>query len=67
MRSRPDVVEALGLDQRERDVAVERLVVREEHALLAALAEEPAHVVAAGRERLGLWRGAGVGGRRSFD
>ena len=49
----PHVVEAVGLDQRERDVAVEQLVVREEDALLPALAEEPAHVVAAGGERLG--------------
>ena len=34
----PDLVEAVGLDQRERDIAVEARVVREEDALLAALA-----------------------------
>ena len=35
-----DVVEALGLDQREGDVAVEQCVVGEVDLLLAALAEE---------------------------
>ena len=36
-------VEAVGLDQREGDVAVELGVVREVDALLRALAEERAH------------------------
>ena len=35
-----DVVEAFGLDSRERHVSVEARVVREEDALLAALTEE---------------------------
>ena len=58
----PDVVEAVGLDQRERDVAVEQLVVREEDALLAALAEEAAHGVAAGDEAIEGCSMAGAGG-----
>ena len=49
-RCAPERVEALGLDQRERDVAVEQRVVREEDALLGALAEEAPHLVAAGGE-----------------
>src|SRR5687768_14154435 len=38
-------IEPVGLDQRERDVPVQRLVMREKDLLLPALAQEPAHVV----------------------
>jgi len=41
------VVESLGLDQGEGDVAVEERVVGEVDLLLAALAEEAFHLVAA--------------------
>ena len=44
------LVEALGLDQREGDVAVEPLVAGQVDALLGALAEEALHLVAAGGE-----------------
>lgn len=53
----PDLVEPVRLDQRERDVAVEQRVVREEDALASALAEEPAHLVAARGEARWLGRG----------
>ena len=63
------VVEALGLDQGERDVAVEQLVVGEVNALLAALAEEALHHVAAtgkwGRFGLYRWGHPTVGDRGS--
>jgi len=52
------VVEAIGLDQGEGDVAVERRVVGEVDALLAALAQEALDDVAAG--------GEGGGYRSSF-
>src|SRR5262249_34258674 len=45
------VIETFGLDERDRDLAVEASVVREVHALLAALAEEVAQDVAAVRQR----------------
>ena len=51
-------VEAVRLDRRERDVAVELRVVREVDALAPALAEEALDVVAAAGE------GGGEGGRR---
>ena len=51
-RARADLVEALGLDQREGDVAVELRVVGEVDALLAALAEEARDRVAPVRDRL---------------
>ena len=60
-------VEAVGLDQREGDVAVELGVVREVDALLGALAEEGADGVAAAGERRGQRRRGGRGpGARSW-
>ena len=53
-----NLIEALRLDQRERDVAVEQLVVREVDALLAALSEEALHPVAPAREGVGLDAGS---------
>ena len=50
-------VEALGLDQREGDVAVEQRVVRQVDLLLAALAEEALHLVAAVAQRSRQWHG----------
>jgi hypothetical protein len=47
-------VEALGLDQRERNIAIEARVVREVDALLAALAEEAPHDIATARKGRGL-------------
>ena len=61
----PHLVEAVGLDQGERDVAVEERVMREEHALAPALAEELPHLVPAGGERLGRRAGGGLGGGRA--
>src|SRR5262249_62309924 len=49
----PCRVEPIGLDERDRDVALEPRVVRDVDALLAALADEAAHVVAAAAERGG--------------
>ena len=49
-----DVVEAIGLDQGEGDVAVEQAVVREVDLLLPALAEEAPHLVAPAHEGCGL-------------
>ena len=51
-------VESFGLDQRKSDIAVEHGVVREEHPLLPALAEETANDVTIPDER--LWN---LGGR----
>ncbi len=45
------LVEALGLDQGQRDLAVEPLVAGQVDALLGALAEQALHLVAAGGER----------------
>jgi hypothetical protein len=49
----PDLIEALGLDQREGNVAVEQRVVGEVDALPPTFAEELTHHVAATRE--GIW------------
>ena len=46
-------VEAVGLDQRESDIAIELRVVGEVDALLRAFAEKAAHGVAARCERCG--------------
>ena len=59
-----DIVEAFGLDQRERDVAIEQRVVREEDPLLAAFAEEAQHSVAAGGEVSRVRWGVVFEGRR---
>ena len=77
------LVEALGADQREGDIAVEQRVVREVDALLPTLAEESTYVVAARGEGVGRggcrlrrdgWRGLGydrrprgAGTARSLD
>ena len=47
-----DFVESVGLDERERDVAVEQHVVGKEDALLAALTEEALDLIAATGEGL---------------
>ena len=62
----PHLVQAVGLDQGEGDVAIQPLVVREVDALLAALTEEAPHGVATGDEARGVLdggggRGAGAG------
>ena len=63
----PWLIQAVGLDEGEGDVAVEQGVVGEVDALLAALAEEAPHDVApagkGGGEGRGGW-GRGGGGRR---
>ena len=56
-----DVVEALGLDEGEGDVAIEECVVGEEDALLAALAEEAEDLIAAAGEGFGVLRRGIVG------
>ena len=62
-RARAGRVEALGLDERERDLAVEVRVVREVDALLAALAEQPHELVATAGDRARSDGGSGcVGG-----
>ena len=58
-----DVVEPVGLDQRERHLAIQELVVGQEHALLAALAEELLDLVTPTCERRRL-RSSGHGDRR---
>ncbi len=52
------VVQALGLDEGEGDVAVQEGVVGQVDPLLAALAQEPLHLIAAVREGGGLRRRA---------
>jgi len=64
------LVEALGLDQGQGDVAVEPLVAREVDALLGAFSEQALHLVAAGGKRargagLRRWRRSRLGKRRA--
>ena len=59
-----DLVEAFGLDQREGHVAIEQLIVGQVDALLAALTEQLADLVAAARE--GRWRGGSSRARRCW-
>ncbi len=46
-------VEALGFDQRECDIAIDLVVVREKDGLAAAFADQPNHLVAAVDEGFG--------------
>ena len=54
-----DLVEALGLDQREGDIAVEQRVVGQIDLLLAAFAQEAFDLIAAIREGGGEFRWGG--------
>jgi hypothetical protein len=70
----PGLVEAVGLDERNRDVALEPRVGREVHPLLPALAEQAPDAVAARGDRLGRAaarrrsdRGRRHGARRRAD
>ena len=59
----PFFVEPFRLDQRDRHITVEARVVRQVDTLLATLAEEAAHLIAAAGKRGGKRRG-GRRGRR---
>src|SRR5262249_8257289 len=62
----PGLVEPLGLDDRDGDVAFEAGIVGEVDALLGSLAEEPSHLVAAGGQGA-RHRGRGGFGSRARD